>query len=142
MSKKMTRNCRKLIEQMGNSLLLSKHSIQLLALFLLLSVCTYLGSEKIKEDASMWNSVALKRFSEKCICYPQSLYTRIRTPNKGSFQIDLKLLGQYGQIGRISCNEHKVYLVVHTTVFPHIRPAGVIRTGVLIEGWYYYFRIS
>ena len=34
---KMTRNCRKVIEQTGDSLLLSKHSIQLSALFLLLS---------------------------------------------------------------------------------------------------------
>ena len=34
---KMTRNHRKMIEQMGDSLLLSKHSIQLSALFLLLS---------------------------------------------------------------------------------------------------------
>ena len=33
----MTRNCRKMIKQMGDSLHLSKHSIQLLALFLLLS---------------------------------------------------------------------------------------------------------
>ena len=33
----MTRNCRKMIKQMGNSLLLSKHSIQLLDLLLLLS---------------------------------------------------------------------------------------------------------
>ena len=33
----MTRNRRKMIEQMGDSLLLSKHSIQLSALFLLLS---------------------------------------------------------------------------------------------------------
>ena len=33
----MTRNCRKMIKQMGVSLLLSKHSIQLLDLFLLLS---------------------------------------------------------------------------------------------------------
>ena len=36
--KKMTRNRRKMIEQTGDSLLLSKHSIQLSALFLLLSV--------------------------------------------------------------------------------------------------------
>ena len=35
--KKMTRNCHKMIEQTGDSLLLSKHSIQLSALFLLLS---------------------------------------------------------------------------------------------------------
>ena len=35
--KKMTRNRRKMIEQTGDSLLLSKHSIQLSALFLLLS---------------------------------------------------------------------------------------------------------
>ena len=34
---KMTRNHRKMIEQTGDSLLLSKHSIQLSALFLLLS---------------------------------------------------------------------------------------------------------
>ena len=33
----MTRNCRKMIEQTGDILLLSKHSIQLSALFLLLS---------------------------------------------------------------------------------------------------------
>ena len=34
---KMTRNCRKMIEKTADSLLLSKHSIQLSALFLLLS---------------------------------------------------------------------------------------------------------
>jgi hypothetical protein len=34
---KMTRNCRKMIKQTGDSLLFSKHSIQLSALFLLLS---------------------------------------------------------------------------------------------------------
>ena len=33
----MTRNCRKMIEKMADSLLLSKHSVQFLALFLLLS---------------------------------------------------------------------------------------------------------
>ena len=38
-AEKMTRNRRKRIKQMGDSLLLSKHSIQLSALFLLLSGC-------------------------------------------------------------------------------------------------------
>ena len=46
MSKKMTRNRRKMIEQTGDSLLLSKHSIQLLALFLLLSVICRPGKLK------------------------------------------------------------------------------------------------
>ena len=39
--KKMTRNRRKMIKQIGDSLLLSKHSIQLSALFLLLSVMNW-----------------------------------------------------------------------------------------------------
>ena len=37
---KMTRNCRKMIKKTADSLLLSKHSIQFLALFLLLSGAT------------------------------------------------------------------------------------------------------
>ena len=44
--KKMTINRRKMIEQTGDSLLLSKHSIQLSALFLLLSVT---GTNKEKD---------------------------------------------------------------------------------------------
>ena len=37
---KMTRNRRKMIEKTADSLLLSKHSIQFSALFLLISVCS------------------------------------------------------------------------------------------------------
>ena len=39
----MTRNCRKMIKQTGDSLLMSKHSIQLSAVFLLLPVRTFIS---------------------------------------------------------------------------------------------------
>ena len=51
--KKMTRNRRKMIEQMGDSLLLSKHSIQLSALFLLLSGYTLLPHPNALSLASL-----------------------------------------------------------------------------------------
>ena len=44
---KMTRNRRKMIEQTGDSLLLSKHCIQLSALFLLLSVFIMYNKEEV-----------------------------------------------------------------------------------------------
>ena len=40
--KKLTRNRRRMIEQTGDSLLLSKHSIQFSAIFLLLSAYTWI----------------------------------------------------------------------------------------------------
>ena len=53
----MTRNCCKMIEQTGYSLLLSKHSIQLSALFLLLSGYTFRSTfptNSVKVQRSWW----------------------------------------------------------------------------------------
>ena len=63
---KMTRNCCKMIKQTGESLLLSKHSIQLSALFLLLSV-SELSFDKIffqKLFETFWDMISSEKLGQ------------------------------------------------------------------------------
>ena len=64
MCQKMTRNCRKMIKQTGDSSLLSKHSIQLSAIFLLLSGYIYTnGRSEIACDALKSRKIQVLRIA-------------------------------------------------------------------------------
>ena len=77
----MTRNRRKMIEQMGDSLLLSKHSIQLSALFLLLSGCTYPNRVSSFKKKIPWPQALLYVHSFWILIptfFPNKLFTKMR----------------------------------------------------------------
>ena len=73
--KKMTKNRRKMIEKMADSLLLSKHSIQFSALFLLLSVHKSRGKTQLMSVWDLWTLTVLLSIPLKSFNWPWSFVT-------------------------------------------------------------------